>query len=52
MKLVTDWLEKYGLLDYIDEITCEKPRAQLYIDDKGYHFTDWKNTLHYMGNLK
>ena len=45
LELVTDWLEKYEILDCVDEITCEKPRAQLYIDDKGYHFQSWKSTL-------
>lgn len=44
-ELVTEWLNKYGILDYIDEITCEKPRAQIYIDDKGYKFNTWKQTL-------
>tara|TARA_B100000131_G_C17566452_1_gene389010 strand:+ start:65 stop:466 length:402 start_codon:yes stop_codon:yes gene_type:complete len=43
--LVKEWLDKHGILEYIDEITCEKPRAQLYIDDKGYHFKDWDSTL-------
>ncbi len=44
-QLVTEWLEKHGILSCVDEITCEKPRAQLYIDDKGYHFKNWENTL-------
>lgn len=44
-ELVSEWLDKYGILDYIDEITCEKPRAQIYIDDKGYKFNTWKQTL-------
>ena len=45
VQLVKDWLEKYGLLDYIDEITSEKPRAKIYIDDNGYRFDNWKKTL-------
>jgi len=44
-ELVKDWLEKHDILQYIKQITCEKPRAQIYIDDKGYRFTDWKTTL-------
>jgi len=44
-ELVTEWLEKYNVLQYIDEITCEKPRAQLYIDDKGYYFQNWEDTM-------
>ena len=44
-QLVLEWLIKYGLDDYVNEITCEKPRAQIYIDDKGYYFQSWKKTL-------
>jgi hypothetical protein len=44
-QLVLDWLIKYDLDKYVDEITCEKPRAQLYIDDKGYYFESWEKTL-------
>ena len=51
LELVTDWLEKHGLLDYINEITCEKPRAQIYIDDKGYKFENWSDTLNYVENI-
>ena len=46
-ELVTAWLDKHGILDCVDEITCEKPRAQLYIDDKGYHFKNWNDTLEF-----
>ena len=47
-QLVYSWLNKYGLTEYIKEITCEKPRAQLYIDDKGYRFENWKDTLRFL----
>ena len=33
-QLIKDWLSKHNLLQYIHEITCEKPRAVLYIGDK------------------
>tara|TARA_R100000908_G_C3619427_1_gene65643 strand:+ start:98 stop:487 length:390 start_codon:yes stop_codon:yes gene_type:complete len=46
-QLVTEWLDKYDILDCVDEITCEKPRAQIYIDDKAYHFTNWKDAIEY-----
>jgi len=49
MELVKEWLEKYDMMKYISEITCEKPRAQYYIDDKGIHFTSWDQTLIAMG---
>ena len=44
-QLVTEWLRDHGVLEFIDEITCEKPRAQVYIDDKGYHFKNWNDTF-------
>lgn len=44
-ELVWDWLDKYGLVKYIDDITSEKPRAFMYIDDKGYKFENWDDTL-------
>lgn len=48
LELVRDWLDKYGVLDYVSEITSEKPRAILYIDDNGYRFDSWKNTLQFI----
>ncbi|MFL3050337.1 MAG: hypothetical protein ACJZ02_01465 [Candidatus Neomarinimicrobiota bacterium] len=47
-ELVTEWLEKYGVLDYVDEITHEKPRAVLYIDDNAYRFDSWTKTLSFI----
>jgi len=44
-ELVREWLDHHGILDCVDEITCEKPRAQIYIDDKGYYFQNWEDTL-------
>lgn len=43
--LLWEWLKKHELDGYISEITCEKPRAAFYIDDKGITFRDWKSTL-------
>ena len=45
VELVKEWLEKYGLIDFVSEITSEKPRAKIYIDDNGYRFESWENTL-------
>lgn len=45
LELVSEWLEKHNLKKYIKEITCEKPRAQYYIDDKAIEFNDWETTL-------
>mgnify|MGYP001260241303 FL=1 len=45
VELVEEWLEKYGLIDFVSEITSEKPRAKIYIDDNGYRFESWEKTL-------
>jgi FMN phosphatase YigB (HAD superfamily) len=50
IQLVEEWLEKYNILQYIDYITAEKPRAILYIDDNGYRHTSWENTLNFINN--
>ena len=47
-KLVEEWLGKFGLLSYISEITAEKPRALLYIDDNGYRFENWNDSLKFI----
>lgn len=45
-ELVDEWLEQYGVRQYIDEITYEKPRAEYYIDDKAIEFTNnWNQIL-------
>jgi hypothetical protein len=33
---------------YIHSVTAEKPRAELYIDDNGYRFENWNNTLEFI----
>lgn len=47
-ELVADWLRRYNILDCVSEITSEKPRAFLYIDDNAYRFINWKNTLEFV----
>lgn len=49
-QLVKEWLKKHNVLQYIDCITAEKPRAILYIDDNGYRYTSWENTLNFINN--
>lgn len=46
--LVREWFDKYKILDYIKGITSEKPRAELYIDDNGYRFENWNDTLKFV----
>jgi len=48
IELVREWLDKHGVLEYVSEITSEKPRAILYIDDNGYRFNNWENTISFM----
>lgn len=50
-QLVSDWLEKYEVLQYVAEITSEKPRAILYIDDNAYRFENWQDTLAFTQEL-
>ena len=50
-ELVEEWLTKHGVMKYVKEITAEKPRSQIYIDDKGYHFKNWNDTLEYLEGL-
>ena len=46
IELVEEWLEKYDVLQYIDDITWEKPRAEYYIDDRGIKFVNnWDEIL-------
>jgi hypothetical protein len=51
IQLVKEWLDKYDILDCITEITAEKPRAILYIDDNGYRFKNWNDTLNFIEKL-
>jgi len=45
-QLVIEWLEKYNLMEFIDDVTYSKPRAEYYIDDKGITFTNnWNEIL-------
>ena len=50
-ELVWEWLEKYKIADCISEVTSEKPRSFLYIDDKGYRVENWNDTINFIGNL-
>ena len=45
IQLVWGWLEKYDMAKFVSKVTSEKPRARVYIDDKGLRFTDWDSAL-------
>tara|TARA_Y200000002_G_C22560069_1_gene612085 strand:+ start:366 stop:755 length:390 start_codon:yes stop_codon:yes gene_type:complete len=51
VQLVGEWLKKHNILKYVSEITAEKPRAMLYVDDKGFRFDNWTNTLKFIKSL-
>ena len=51
-ELIWEWLEKHNFAKYISKITSEKPRAIVYIDDKGIRFHDWEECLNDLENLK
>lgn len=50
-ELVAEWLTKHDLLQYTSDITAEKPRAVLYIDDNGYRFDNWGRTIEFISRI-
>jgi len=44
-ELIIQWLQKHDMINYITDITAEKPRAKFYIDDKAITFTNWVDVL-------
>lgn len=44
-EVIYPWLEKYGMSHIVDEVSNHKFPATIYIDDRGYHFKDWKSTM-------
>lgn len=49
---IRTWLEKYSLDQYFSYITNTKIPAKLYLDDRGYHFENWKDALVFVENFK
>ena len=50
-QLVWEWLEEHDMAKFVSKVTSEKPRARVYIDDKGIRFTDWETALQAMERL-
>ena len=50
-ELIWEWLDKYGIASLVKEITCEKPRAVAYIDDKGIRFQSWEQTINKLNEI-
>jgi hypothetical protein len=46
--LVLEWLKEHNVHQYVSLVTSEKPRADLYIDDNGYRFANWIDTLDFI----
>jgi len=44
-ELIHGWLEKHSIDQLVDEVTCIKPRALVYIDDRGLRFHSWEQTI-------
>lgn len=44
VELIWEWLEKYKIKNYIQDVTFNKPNAIAYIDDKAIKFENWKQT--------
>jgi len=49
-EVICKWLEDKGLTKYIKEVSNHKFPATLYIDDRGYHFTTWRNLIEQIEN--
>ena len=45
IELVWEWLKKYNINSYIQDVTAEKPRCVCYIDDKAIQFINWDQAL-------
>jgi len=50
-ELIWEWLAKHEISSYIKEITCEKPRAIVYIDDRGIRFESWEQTINQFNEI-
>lgn len=50
-QLVWEWLKKYDIDTCVKDVTAEKPRAVIYIDDKGYRFETWDKTFEELKHL-
>lgn len=50
IELTWEWLRKYKIEHCIDDIVWGKPNARVYIDDKGYRFKNWNDTLKFIDN--
>ena len=47
-EMIWSWLEKYNIKKFVSDVVSEKPRAFMFIDDKGYRFENWSDTLKFI----
>jgi adenylylsulfate kinase len=40
--VIEEWLEKYNMSDLFDDVSNSKFAATVYLDDRGFHFTNWE----------
>lgn len=50
-QMIWDWFKKYGVDHLISDVVTEKPRAICFIDDKGYRFENWNDTVSFVRKL-
>ena len=48
IELIWDWLKVNKVDQYITDVVRYKPNAMIYIDDKGYRFNNWEETLKFL----
>lgn len=51
-QMIWEWLAKHGVDHLVSDVVSEKPRAAIFIDDKGYRFQNWEDTIAFVENLK
>lgn len=49
-KAIVDWLTYFNVP--FDDITSVKPEADLYVDNNGYRFENWRDTIDFINALK
>lgn len=51
-ELIWEWVKEKQIENLIDKISNEKPRALIYIDDKGFNFKNWNETIEFIRKIK
>ena len=50
-ELIWEWLDTHNVKDCVDDVVWGKPNAIIYIDDKGYKFENWNDTIKLLNNI-